>query len=97
MIRTVRAIRAPEGIAQRAAAAAASLALHREVQLVEVLRLELQGVQGLVGLDSACLVLCLETLGETAGAILARAALLPRLGLALGSCRIAALAYERRT
>lgn len=82
----VGAVGAAERVAQGAAAAAAGLALHREVELVEVLGLELEGVQVLVRLGAAGLVLRLDALRQAAGAVLAGAALLARLGLALWGC-----------
>lgn len=82
----VRAVGAAEGVAQRAAAAAASLALDGEVQLVEVLALELQRAQVAVGLGTACLIFLIEALGQTAGAVFAGAALLAGGGSTLEGC-----------
>lgn len=84
MLRTVRTVGASERVTQRTTAAAARLALHREVQFGQVLALQLQSAQILVGLGAARAVLGLKSLGETAGAVLAGAALLARLGGALG-------------
>ena len=56
----VGAVGAAEGVAQVAAAAGACLALDGEVELVQVLRFELQGVEVLVGLVAARLVLSFE-------------------------------------
>lgn len=75
---------ASEGIAQRAVVARARLALHRKVQLVQVARVELDGLEAGVGLGSSVLFLRLELGGQTARAVLAGAAAL--LWLALGCC-----------
>lgn len=59
----VGAVGAAEGVAERAAAAAARLALDGEVELVQILALELEGAETGVGLGAARLVLGLEALG----------------------------------
>lgn len=82
----VGAVGTAERIAERAAAAAARLALHGKVQLVQVLALELQRAQVLVGLGAAGLVFGLEALGEAAGAVFAGAAFLAGGWGALGGC-----------
>lgn len=84
MKRTVRAISASECITQRATPAATRLALYCEIELVQILRFELQGVQVFVGLGAARLVLGIETLCKTAGAVFASAAFLTGRGGTLG-------------
>ena len=76
-----RTARAPEGIAQCAVTTRASLALHGEVQLVQIVRLQLQHIQSLVCLLPLRLLLCFESCRETACAVLAGSA--PATGLGL--------------
>lgn len=64
----VRAVGAAEGVAEVAAAARARLALDGEVELVQVLRLELERVQVLVRLGAARLILGLQSRCEAARA-----------------------------
>lgn len=84
--RTVRAISAPERIAQGATPAATRLALHCEVEFVQVLGFELQRIQILVRFGATRLVFGIETLGEPAGTVFAGTAFLARLGGTLGGC-----------
>ena len=83
----VGAIGAAEGVAKRAAAARARLALHGEVELGQVVGLELERGQAGVGLGAPLAVARLQPLRQPARAVLARAPLLARLGLALGRWR----------
>lgn len=80
------AVSTAERISKRTAAATARLALHSKVQLVQVLALELQRAEVLIGFGATGFIFGLEALGETAGAVFAGAAFLAGDGGALGGC-----------
>lgn len=82
----IRAVSTAERISERTAAATARLALHSKVQLVQVLALELQRAEVLIGFGATGFIFGLEALGETAGAVFAGAAFLAGDGGALGGC-----------
>jgi hypothetical protein len=79
----VRAAIATESITQRAVTARPGLALDCKVQLVQIVRLQSQGVEVLVGFGTAGFVFGFELGSEAAGTVLAGASSLSRLGLAL--------------
>lgn len=75
---------ASESVAQGTATAGTGrLALDGEIQLGQIVRLQLKHVQILIGVCPALLILCLETVCETACTILAGAPPPTSLGLAL--------------
>lgn len=78
----------PESIAQRAVAARSRLPLHREVQLVKIGGVKLEGTEVFIGLSAARGILRLDLLSETAAAVLAGTAALAGLGLAFWGCDV---------
>lgn len=84
----VRTVSTAERIAECTAAATARLALYGKVQFVQILALELQRAEVLIGFGAAGFIFGLEALSETAGAVFAGAAFLAGDGGTLGGCMV---------
>lgn len=71
-----------EGITQSTASARARLALHCEIELVQIIRLQLQHVQIVICFLAPLFILCLQAVCEAACAVFTGAAAAARFRLA---------------